>query len=271
MSLANGGPPVTFKRVMPSNLVSLVRGLQQRKGRRRRGLAVAEGIRLVEEALAAGITLRGAVASRALAASPRGAGLLRALADRAVPVEEVSEHQLEQIADTDTPQGIVAVLQPRRWTLADVRPHRGVPALVLDGVQDPGNVGTLLRTAFAMGAAGAVLLPGTADPANPKVLRAAMGATFRLPTATAAEGELRKWVGELGVTLWVAASEGTPLGRLAPPQCLAVVVGNEGAGVRPFLRELAAESVAIPLARGAESLNVAVAAGIILFEVRRAL
>lgn len=257
-------------RVMPSNLITLVRGLQQRKGRRRRGLAVAEGVRLVEEALAADITFRGVVASRALAESPRGADLLRALADRAVPVEEVSERQLEQIADTDTPQGIVAVLEPRRWTLADVRPQPGAPVLVLDGVQDPGNVGTLLRTAFALGAAGAVLLPGTADLDNPKVLRAAMGATFRLPTAIAADGELRKWAGELGVSLWVTATEGTLLGRLRPPERLAVVVGNEGAGVRPAVRELAAESVAVPLARGAESLNVAVAAGIILFEVRRA-
>lgn len=231
---------------------------------------MAEGVRLVEEALSAGITFRGVVASRALAESPRGAELLRALADRAVLVEEVSERQLEQIADTDTPQGVVAVLEPRRWTLADVRPQPGAPALVLDGVQDPGNVGTLLRTAFALGAAGAVLLPGTADPDNPKVLRAAMGATFRLPTAIAADGELRKWAGELGVSLWVSATEGTPLGRLRPPERLAVVVGNEGAGVRPAVRELAAESVAVPLARGAESLNVAVAAGIILFEVRRA-
>lgn len=255
-------------RAMASNLVSLVRVLQQRKARRRRGLAVAEGVRLVEEALAAGVAFRGVLASPALEQTPRGAALLRALGDGAVAVQEVTDRTLAQIADTDTPQGVLAVLEPKRWTLAEIRPERGRPALVLDGVQDPGNVGTLLRTAFALGAAGAVLLPGTADPANPKVLRAAMGASFRLPTAGAVDGELVKWARELGVALWAAATEGTPLTRLRPPDRLGLVVGNEGAGVRPFIKERAAECVAIPLARGAESLNVAVAAGIVLYGVR---
>jgi TrmH family RNA methyltransferase len=255
---------------MPSNLISAIRNLQQRKGRRRRGLAVAEGVRLVEEALSAGVIFRGALVSPALAGSARGEDLLGDLATHAVPVEEITDRALVDLADTETPQGILAVIEPRRWALADVKVERGRPVLVLDGVQDPGNVGTLLRTAFALGAGGAILLKGTADSANPKVLRAAAGATFRLPSAPADDADLAAWLERERVTLWIAAAEGTSIRRLDPPERLAVAVGNEGAGVRDALRALARERVAIPLARGAESLNVAVAAGIILHEVNHA-
>ena len=255
---------------MTSNLVSLVRDLQRRKGRRRRGLAVAEGVRLVEEAIAAGVRLQGVVVANDLDAGARGAALLETLGSHDVPVVTVTPRTLEQLADTDTPQGVLAVLEPPRWTLADIRPAHRAPVLVLDAVQDPGNVGTLIRTAFALGASGALLLPGSAEPSNPKVLRAAMGATFRLPWAMAVDGEFRVWVREVGADLWVAATDGTPVHRLSAPERLALVVGNEGAGVRPVVREMSRASVAIPLARGAESLNVAVAAGIVLFEVTRA-
>jgi TrmH family RNA methyltransferase len=255
---------------MTTNLVSLVRDLQRRKGRRRRGLAVAEGVRLVEEAIAAGVRLQGVVAANDLDTGARGAALLETLGSHDVPVVTVTPRILEQLADTDTPQGVLAVLELPRWPLGDIRPAPRSPVLVLDAVQDPGNVGTLIRTAFALGAAGAVLLPGTAEPSNPKVLRAAMGATFRLPWASAADGEFRAWVRETDAVGWAAAADGTPVHRLSAPERLALVVGNEGAGVRPAVREWCRASVAIPLARGAESLNVAVAAGIVLFEVTRA-
>ncbi|GBD33597.1 23S rRNA (adenosine(1067)-2'-O)-methyltransferase [bacterium HR33] len=254
---------------MSSNLVSLVRSLQQRKTRRRRGLAVAEGIRLVEEALAAGVEFRGVLVSPAAERSARGAALLRALGDRAIPMQEVTDRTLEELADTETPQGVIAVVEPKRFGIAEIRAEPGCPVLVLDAVQDPGNVGTLLRTAFALGCSGAILLAGTADPANPKVLRAAMGATFRLPVATAEVGELKAWLRERGVALWAAAAEGKPLFRLEAPELLALAVGNEGAGLRPEVGSLASEWVSVPLARGAESLNVAVAAGIILYEAGR--
>ncbi|NIN11493.1 MAG: RNA methyltransferase [Gemmatimonadales bacterium] len=255
---------------MPRNLISQVRDLQRRRARKRRRLAVAEGVRLVEEALAAGVAFRGALADPTLRQSPRGAALLQDLADHAVAVEEIPAQELGRLADTDTPQGILAVIDPPRWQLADIHPQPRHPVLVLDGIQDPGNVGALLRTAFALGSPGAILLKGTADLANPKVMRGGMGATFRLPTATAQDGELAKWTCQQEVTVWAAAVAGTALQRLAPPTRLALVMGNEGAGIRPFVRSLAHQQVAIPLARGAESLNVAVAAGIMLYEVTRA-
>jgi RNA methyltransferase, TrmH family len=137
-------------------------------------------------------------------------------------------------------------------------------------------VGTLIRTAHALGAAGTVVLRGTADTLNPKALRAAMGATFRHPVVPLDDAAFIGWTRRQGVTLWAAAADGVPLhralseggaGRGAGP--IAVIVGNEGAGIRPQLNAIAAKRVAIPLAQGAESLNVAVAAGILLFEVTR--
>lgn len=280
--MANAGRTVTLQAVrvrgsrasvssehMSSNLASLVRDLQRRKGRKRRGLGVAEGVRLVEEVLSAGLVCRGAVVDPTLGRTPRGDALLASLAAHAIPIEQASERALAALADTDAPQGVLAVVEPPVWQLVDIVPAARQPVLALDAVQDPGNVGALIRTAFALGASGAVLLRGTADLANPKVMRGGMGATFRLPCARATETEWTRWIEEHGVAVWVAATEGTPLDREPVPERLALVVGNEGAGVRPALKAVAHRRVCVPLTRGAESLNVAVAAGIMLYEVRR--
>jgi TrmH family RNA methyltransferase len=254
---------------MVSNLLTQVRNLQRRKGRKRRGLAVAEGVRLVEDALAAGIGIRGVVVGPAATSTDRGARLVEQLAAHAIPIEEVTDKVLLEVADTDTPQGIVAVIDPPRWELDSVQPALGHPVLVLDGVQDPGNVGTLVRTAFGLGAPGVLVLSGTADLTNPKVMRAGMGATFRLPCVPVQDGEFEAWARNTDVEVWAAAADGVPITRVAVTRAVALVIGNEGAGVRPRIRSLARHMVSIPLARGAESLNVAVAAGILMHEARR--
>jgi TrmH family RNA methyltransferase len=254
------------------SLQTTIRDLRRRKARERRGLALAEGVRLVEEALAAGVPVRGAVISPALEATSRGQSLKSALAERGVQLVEVGAGELDQLSDTEQPQGIVAVIQPREWSLSEVPVAPGSVVLVLDAVQDPGNVGTLLRTALALGAAGLVALKGTAELTNPKVLRGSMGALFRLPAVATTMEEFLPWIGERGLELWVAAADGEPLLRsTGSPRRpgLALVVGNEGAGVSPALQSAARRRVAIRLAPGAESLNVAVAAGILLYEVTR--
>lgn len=254
-----------------SNLQSTVRDLQRRKARGRRGLAVIEGVRLVEEALAAGLEFKGALVSPDLARTTRGQSLTAELASHAVQVEEVAARAFGELAGTDSPQGVLAIVQPRVWALADV--PAGNTLLVVDGVQDPGNVGTLIRTAHALGAAATLLLRGSADPLNAKALRAAMGATFRHPVVQLDDPPFITWAKEQALTLWAAAADGVPLARAldATPRAarIAVIIGNEGAGIRPQLNAIAAQRVAIPLARGAESLNVAVAAGILLYEVQR--
>src|SRR6059036_1991172 len=243
------------RRLIASNLQSTIRDLQRRKARGRRGLALIEGVRLVEEALAAGLTFRGALVAPDLPRTTRGRELVVEPERHAVPVEEGSARALAEVADTEAPQGIVAVVEPRTWAADDI-PLGGVrsTALVIDGVQDPGNVGTL----------------------NPTALRAAMGATFRHPVVALDDTAFIAWARRHGVTLWAAAADGVPLPRAlgegGPGQSegpIALIVGNEGAGIRPQLNAVSAKRVAIPLAQGAESLNVAVAAGILLFEVTR--
>jgi TrmH family RNA methyltransferase len=257
---------------MTSPLKTMIRDLHRRRGRERRGLALAEGVRLVEEALDAGLPLRGAAISPALEGTTRGKALKSALEQRQVQVEAVSDGELEDLADTEHPQGVVAVIEPRRWALDDIAPAVGSPVLVLDGVQDPGNVGTILRSALGLGAAGVVALKGTAELTNPKVVRGSMGALFRLPAVPGDVETYLAWARERGIETWVAATDGTPIEPGAARGHHAVVglvLGNEGAGVSPALEAAASRRVAIRLARGAESLNVAVAAAILLREVAR--
>ena len=258
---------------MSSSLQTLIRDLHRRRGRERRGLTLAEGIRLIEEALATAITVRGAAVSPTLEATIRGKALKAALLEKGLRVEEVTDQELNDLTDTEHPQGIVAVIEPKDWTLADIRLLPGGTTLVLDGVQDPGNVGTMLRTALGLGAAGLVALKGTADLSNPKVLRGGMGASFRLPAVPATPEELVAWAGLQRAQIWVADTAGESAARLPqrtsqrPP--ILLVVGNEGAGVGPIMDAAADRRVGITLAPGAESLNVAVAAGILLHEVTR--
>ena len=257
---------------MTSPLKTMIRDLHRRRGRERRGLALAEGVRLVEEALGAGLPLRGAAISPALEGTTRGKALKTALEQRRVRVEAVSDGELEDLADTEHPQGVVAVIEPRRWTLDDIAPAPGSPVLVLDGVQDPGNVGTMLRSALGLGAAGVIALKGTAELTNPKVVRGSMGALFRLPAVPAEVETYLSWAGERGIETWVTAADGAaiePGTARGHRGVVGLVVGNEGAGVSPALEAAASRRVAIRLARGSESLNVAVAAAILLREVAR--
>jgi TrmH family RNA methyltransferase len=259
---------------MAGSLQTLIRDLRLRRGRERRGLALAEGVRLVEEALAARIRFRGAAAAPALEGTARGRALKAALEDAGVQLVEVSDRELVDLADTEHPQGVIAVLEPRRWSWTDLPATPGSVVLVLDAIQDPGNVGTILRTALGLGAAGVIALKGSADLHNPKVMRGSMGALFRLPAFSASSDELAQWMSDEKVELWVTEPGGEPLRKVAarrsaaPP--IALALGNEGAGLSPELAARAARRVGIPLTPGVESLNVAVAAGILLYELMRA-
>ncbi|HWA59053.1 MAG TPA: RNA methyltransferase [Gemmatimonadales bacterium] len=251
------------------SLISTIRDLHRRKGRERRELTLAEGVRLLEEALAAGVPVRGAATSPSLEGTPRGSALKARLERAGVPLESVDDDELTRLAGTEHPQGIVAVIEPRHWVLDDIPVTERAVVLVLDGVQDPGNVGALARTALGLGATGLVALPGTADLYNPKALRGSMGALFRLPSVQSPLEPFVAWARGAGLALWTSAMSGTPVQDAARQGPLALLVGNEGAGVRPELAAVATRSVAVPLRHGVESLNVAVAAGILLYEVTR--
>ena len=254
---------------MSRSASSLVRDLHRRRGREQRGLTLAEGVRLVEEALTTRLRIQLALVSPALEASARGRALKTDLAAAGAAPIEVSDRELEQLAATEHPQGVLLVIEPLRWTLSQVSPASRRPVLILDRVQDPGNVGTIIRTAHALGAAGVVALPGTAELQNPKTLRASMGALFRIPCVPVEEAAALGWCREQGLRLLITEA-GAPLpaaaDRAAP---LALVFGNEGEGVRDGVAGQAAGRVGVPLQAGAESLNVAIAAGILLHEVTR--
>jgi TrmH family RNA methyltransferase len=258
--------------VTMSTLLTTIRDLARRKAREKRAATLAEGVRLVEEALAARVPIVGAAVGPGLEATDRGRALKAALTRAGVVLEEVDDKTLGELADTDHPQGLVAVVEPRPWSFTDLTKHeaRGTRVLVLDGVQDPGNVGTILRSALALGAAGVVALPGTAELRNPKVLRGSMGAAFTLPNFHATDAELSAWIEGAKVALWTTAMDGTDIRKAPwPSGPLALLVGNEGAGVRAELASRARSTIAIPIAAGAESLNVAAAAAILLWESTR--
>ncbi|MGH7582070.1 MAG: TrmH family RNA methyltransferase [Gemmatimonadales bacterium] len=251
-------------------LISTIRDLHRRKGRERRGLALAEGVRLVEEMVAAGIPCKGVLASPALQATPRGSRLRSRLLELGVAVEDVDDHDLAGAAATEHPQGVIAVYPIRQWALDDLPLAAGHPLVILDAVQDPGNVGTIARTALSFGAAGLIALPGTADLANPKTVRGAMGALFRLPHLHAEPDAILDHLAELQVRIWATVTDGIPVAEVrrdASP--IALIFGNEAAGVAPALLARADLRVGIPIDPGTESLNVAVAAAIVLYQVTR--
>ena len=247
--------PHSVSTSMARSLLTTIRDLHRRRGRERRGLALAEGIRLVEEVVAARVPVRGAAISPALEGTPRGKALKAALTGAGVPLTEVTVAELDDLADTAQPQGVVAVIEPPAWTLQDLAPDAGSVTVALDGVQDPGNVGTILRTAHALGAAGLVALPGTAELTNPKVVRGSMGSLFHLRAVETSTQEFLEWVTGKGVEVWISAADGTPLARSPsgsrarrPP--VALVLGNEGAGISSAIEAVGQRRVAIALAAG---------------------
>ena len=250
-------------------LLTLARDLRRRKARERQGLFVAEGIRTVEELLRSGLRVRGVLAAPKLTETPRGMALAAAARDRGAALEEVGPREFESAAETDSPQGVLAIADVPDRTLTGLPETENIRLLVLDAVQDPGNVGTILRTAAALGATATFSLPGTVDLWNAKVVRSGMGAHFHHPCLTGTWDELDAFRRARAVEVWAADAAGRPIDAAVPPKRLALVVGNEGSGLSPESRTRADGLVALPIASTVESLNVAVAAGILLYELRR--
>jgi TrmH family RNA methyltransferase len=240
-----------------------IHALRTRKQRTQQGLFLAEGVRVSEDAIDAGLVLRLAVVSSSLEDNDRGAALLRRL-EEVTQVHTVSEGVMRHLASTETPQGVLLVAEmPVVSPAALVVPTAAV-ILVLDAVQDPGNFGTLVRTADAFAAAAVIALPGTVDPWNPKSVRAAAGSSFRVPLVQMTTTAAADWLRQHGFTVLAADAAGTPIAEVTLPPRVALVVGNEGAGVRADTVAAADSRVAVPMRGRADSLNVAVAAGILL-------
>lgn len=237
--------------------------LSQHKAREASAEFVLEGVRLIEEALASGWEARFMLYTSELSA--RGQELISACGQRGVDVEEAAPHVLKSAADTENPQGILGVFASRELAL----PARPDFIVIADRLRDPGNLGTLLRTAAAAGAQAVLLAPGSVDAFSPKVLRSGMGAHFRLPLREWDFTEIAAWLKPACRLLIAESAQGTSCWQFDLRAPLALVVGGEAEGASPEARVLADAVVTIPMPGKSESLNAAVAAGVLLFEVVR--
>lgn len=254
-------------------LVKRLCHLHERKGREASGTFLVEGVHLVEEALRSGAEIMTLLYEEEKGIDPV---CYRALQNRDDEIEviPVSVAVMEKLSETKTPQGIVAEVKKQQhdWSsLLEEMRDRPVLVLLLDGISDPGNLGTILRTAEAAGADAVVLGNGSVDLYNGKVVRATMGALFRLPVFTCPLTEAADQLKALGGTLLVTSlGEGTErYDRVAYRGKVGIVIGNEARGVSAELLQAATQLVHIPLYGAAESLNAAVATGIMLYEAQR--
>lgn len=248
-------------------LVKNAAELKQKKYRQQKGLFLAEGLRTVEEAVnanAAEIIFYLAIENE------RTRLILEKAAAQQIKLVCVSENVMKKIADTETPQGIIAVSKIQKTKLESLF-SKGKMLLVLDRVSDPGNLGTMLRTADAAGIGGLVLLKGCTDIYAPKTVRASMGSIFHLPVIDGLEEvDFIENAKNAGYSLLVTCLDGADnLYKADLGGRIAFVMGNEANGVSSGLLTAADKKVYIPMEGRAESLNVAMAAGIVMFEALR--
>jgi RNA methyltransferase, TrmH family len=244
--------------------IKLVRALLGRaKERREAGAFVVEGVRLVEEAETRRSAWRFRFALYDQSLNERGSSLVENLLSREIEVEEVSEHLMKSLSDTETPQGILAVLEISHPPITS--PLNFV--LIPDQIRDPGNLGTLLRTAAAAGVQAVFLPPETTDAFAPKVVRSGMGAHFRLPIQSMKWEKIRRETNDLQI--YLADMDGISCWETDLRVPLALIVGSEGEGASDEARKLAADKISIPMSGDIESLNAGVAGSVLMFEVVR--
>lgn len=229
--------------------------LHQTKERKLTNTFLIEGLHLIEEAWKSNWKIKEIIV--------QNSGELPSQYNE-FPVEEVSDQVFQHLSQTRTPQGIAAVVEIKRLIH-----HEGRRVLLMDAVQDPGNLGTMIRTADAAGFDGIVLGAGTVDLFNDKVVRSTQGSLFHLPIS---QGNLMNEVGvlrEAGFTIWATAlKKAEKYNDIAVDDKVAIIVGNEGAGVSQKLIEAADKIVTIPIYGQAESLNVSIASAILMYYVK---
>jgi RNA methyltransferase, TrmH family len=246
--------------------IKLARKLQRKRHRDQTGLCLLEGLRLVQDAWEAGATFESVFVEEVEEAelNHAGAAFVQQLQDQGTPLFTVTPEVMSTITETISPQGIVAIAQMAQLA----PPEQPLLLLVLDQLRDPGNVGTLLRSAAAAGVEWLLFAPGTVDPYNDKVLRSAMGAHYRLPIQVCADWQELSSLLE-GRAIYVADADASlAYDEVDWNQPAALIVGGEANGPSDAAERLAT-TISIPMQPNVESLNVAVAGSIILFEAVR--
>lgn len=253
-------------------LIKQIRGLAERANRKAEGKMAIEGVRLVEDALAAGIRPEVLLYDPD---APRVHPRIKELLDRAsaqrIRTIEAAPHVIEAASQVETPQGVIAVLDVPHHEPEAVLGTSELLLVVVDRVQDPGNLGTLIRVADAAGASAVAVTGGSVDPLNPKTVRASMGSLFHLPVFEVDAAKLAEELKRRSVRTLVADQQGAlEYTSVSWKRPLALVLGSEAAGVARLWHEIAEAVVRIPMYGRAESLNVAIAGALLLYEARRA-
>jgi TrmH family RNA methyltransferase len=244
--------------------IKLVRALLGRaKERRESNAFVVEGVRLVEEAVNSNWSVQFALYDESL--SERGVSLVEGLKSRGVEVETVTESLMKSLSETETPQGILAVLEFPQFPI----PNFPNFILIPDQIRDPGNLGTLLRSAAATGVQAVLLPPETTDAFAPKVVRSGMGAHFRLPIRSMTWEQIEQISNSTNLQIYLADMDGRSCWETDLRQPLALIVGGEAEGASSEARKLADQQISIPMTGKMESLNAGVAGSVLMFEVVR--
>jgi TrmH family RNA methyltransferase len=245
-----------------------LRRILETPGRKTSAFAAIEGPHLIEEAKRAGLHFRCVFVEERLRNWVEASGL-----SHETEVLVVPSGILSPILSTETPQPVAALVAPPDWTLKTVLDRKAVGfplVIVLAGIQDPGNLGTIVRSADAFSASGVICLPGTVNSWNPKAVRASAGSIFRVPIVNAGESEAFEQLRKAGVRIFSTAVDGgQPANESDLASPFAIVIGNEGSGIPPNLTSQADAQITIPCPGPAESLNAAVAASVLLYEATR--
>ena len=252
-------------------LVKRVRALGDRKRRQRESAFVVQGIQPVWQAVEAGAEIETLIVAPDLLRHAGATTMVAAQEDAGIRVARLSAELFGRIADRDGPSGLAAIVRRTPSALGDLAVGADSLFAALYHAGNPGNIGTIIRTASAVGAGGVILIGPSADPWDPVAVKASMGAIFTVPVASAASAaDFQDWAAAGGVTVAATSAKGSVScweAALVPP--LAVLLGSEGAGLPDDLLAAANLRVAIPMTGTAESLNLAVAAGVLLYEIRR--
>jgi len=272
-----------------NQFIKLVRKLYTKQGRKKENLIPLEGVRFIEGARDAGAVLELLLYSpEVTTGNRRAAQLVEDLRGLGVPTYEVESALLNSVSATETPQGLICAARPPHFTVDDLvqgsmagaagrSGNTGAPGpgrhllIVGDGISDPGNVGTIVRTAAAAGARGVILTDGSVDPFSPKALRATAGAVFSVPIALC--GGLEGLLGSLREVGYTSVASSLSAAHyhfeVDYPIATAFLLGNEGHGLAKWVEGLTDISVKLPLVGEVESLNVAITSGVLVYEYLR--
>lgn len=271
-------------------IVKEVRSLKEKKYRDKRGLFFIEGLRFAEEAFKSGAYVTALLLSDRIMGSPAAEKLLSEAKEKETKICWVKDGLFNELSDTETPQGIMAVVRNRSYSLEDIFMGKNASEseasvngnanetigdntviVILDSVQDPGNMGTIIRTADAAGINGIIASKGCVDPYNPKVLRSTMGSIFHVPLCHGIDmGDALRMAKAKGMKIFASHLEGKIYHFEADFKgSLAIVIGNEASGISRDAFLAADVLVKIPMLGKAESLNASVAAGILMYEAVR--